>query len=237
MKLKVIGSGNITSKSNSASYLLDDTILIDAPNGICKALKNMNIEISKIRDILITHFHGDHFFDIPFILIDKLPYKGEFTNLYFNELDEEKIYMITKLAFKNKAKLIGDYFKYVYNSNFRIDKYEIERIKVNHSSYIECYGYIFKEDNKYIGFTGDTYLGDNVFKMASVCQHLICECNDKEFVGKKSHMCIDDIKQLAIKFPNCTFYTTHMADITRENLNKLNVKNIIVLKDGDEFIF
>lgn len=133
--------------------------------------------------------------------------------------------------------------KYVFiiveksNSNFKIDKYSIERIVVNHSSYIECYGYIFKEDNKHIGFTGDAYLCDNVFKMASICQHLICDCNDKEFAGKKSHMCIDDIKQLAIKFPNCTFYTTHMHDITRENLNKLNVNNIIVLQDGDEYIF
>jgi len=36
MKLKVIGSGNLYSSSNSASYLIDNKILIDVPNGICK---------------------------------------------------------------------------------------------------------------------------------------------------------------------------------------------------------
>ncbi len=61
MKLKVIGSGNIFSKQNSASYLIDDKILIDVPNGTCKTLKNIGIEPSKIDNILITHFHGDHF--------------------------------------------------------------------------------------------------------------------------------------------------------------------------------
>ena len=41
MKLKIIGSGNIFSKYNSASYLIDDKILIDVPNGTCKILKNV----------------------------------------------------------------------------------------------------------------------------------------------------------------------------------------------------
>ena len=74
MKLKVIGSGNIFSKQNSASYLIDDKILIDVPNGTCKTLKNIGIEPSKIDNILITHFHGDHFFDMPFVLTNQKIY-------------------------------------------------------------------------------------------------------------------------------------------------------------------
>lgn len=72
MKIEILGSGNIYSKWNSASYLVDDKILIDVPNGTHKTLKNRNIEPININKILITHFHGDHYFDLPFILLEKL---------------------------------------------------------------------------------------------------------------------------------------------------------------------
>ncbi len=237
MKLKVIGSGNLYSSSNSASYLIDNKILIDVPNGICKTLKNMDVDFSKITDLLITHFHGDHFFDLPFFLLYKMPYEGEFSNIYCTKEDVNKVYDITKLAFRNKAEKIKDYFKYVHDNKFKICAYDIEKILVNHSSYIESYGYVFHEGDKYIGFTGDSTPCNNIEEMASKCQHLICDCNDSEIMEKKSHISIDDIKKLAIKFPNCIFYTTHMHDITREKLKQLNIKNIVILKDGDEFIF
>lgn len=41
MKLKILGSVSIYSKDNSASCLIDDKILIDIPNGNCKALKKL----------------------------------------------------------------------------------------------------------------------------------------------------------------------------------------------------
>ncbi len=49
-------------------------------------------------------------------------------------------------------------------------------------------------------------------------------------------MGIDNIKILANKYPNCTFYTTHMDNLTREKLQELNESNIVILKDNDEFI-
>ena len=63
MKLQIIGSGGMWHKENSASYLIDDHILIDIPNGSCKNLYNLGVKTEKIDNVLITHFHGDHYFD------------------------------------------------------------------------------------------------------------------------------------------------------------------------------
>lgn len=235
MKLKIIGSGNITSKWNSASYLIDDNILIDVPNGTCKILKNIGVDPSKIKHILITHFHGDHFLDMPFILLNKIFYDSEYSNIYCDSTGENKVYDIIKLAYPNTVEKIKNYFKYICDDKFNIDEYEIEKIMLEHAKGIVDYGYIFYDDNKYIGFTGDSGLCENIEKMASKCNHLICDCN--YIVGKKSHIGIDNLKKLAIENPNCIFYTTHMDDTTREKLNELNMKNIVVLKDNDEFIF
>ena len=66
MNLQIIGSGGMWNKENSASYLIDNHILIDIPNGGCKNLYNFGNNIENIDNVLITHFHGDHYFDIPF---------------------------------------------------------------------------------------------------------------------------------------------------------------------------
>ena len=36
MKVKVIGSGSMWTKYNSACYLVDEDIMVDFPNGACK---------------------------------------------------------------------------------------------------------------------------------------------------------------------------------------------------------
>lgn len=235
MKLKVLGSGNIFSKYNSASYLVDDNILIDVPNGTCKILKNIGVELNNIKHIMITHFHGDHYLDMPFVLLNKIFDESDISNIYCDQTGENKIYNITKLAFPNKVDKIEKYFKYVNNERFNINSYKIEKIELQHEEGIQAYGYIFSKDDKYIGFTGDTGFCQNVEKMASKCSHLIIDCNS--IIGKKSHMGIDNVKKLAMKFQKCTFYTTHMDDTTRRDLRALEMKNIVVLKDNDEFEF
>lgn len=67
MKVRVVGSENIFSEFNSASYLIDEDILIDCPNGSWKQVRNLNKEPREISHICFTHFHGDHYFDVPFI--------------------------------------------------------------------------------------------------------------------------------------------------------------------------
>ncbi len=71
MKVKVIGSGSMWTKYNSACYLVDEDIMVDFPNGACKYLYRQNIKPSSVSKILLTHFHGDHYFDIPFLILNK----------------------------------------------------------------------------------------------------------------------------------------------------------------------
>ena len=60
MKVEVIGSGSIFSSQNSASYLVDDKILIDIPNGDCKALKRMKKDISTQTGQTVRMIRSSH---------------------------------------------------------------------------------------------------------------------------------------------------------------------------------
>lgn len=233
MKLQVIGTGGMWNKEASASYLIDDHILIDIPNGSCKNLYNLGVKAEYIDNVLITHFHGDHYFDIPFYLLKKSKEDELDVNIFCTKTGKKKIETLFKLGFPTASKnvLKSLHLSYNFSANFKIDNYEISRIKVSHGNFKPAYGYIIKSNDLTIGFTGDTGYCDNVDYMASVCDYLICDCSF--ILGNESHMGIDDIKKLATKYPDHKFVTSHMFSETIKEAKKLKINNIIVPNDGD----
>ena len=71
--LRVLGSGNAFCPPGRlhSCMLLDEKILIDAPPTILVQLQKNHILSSQITDLLITHWHGDHVFGLPFLLLDR----------------------------------------------------------------------------------------------------------------------------------------------------------------------
>ena len=94
MKIYTIGSGDMYSINNSASYLINDSILLDIPNGTCRELKRKNINIIDINHIIITHLHADHFFDLPFYLLCRSNGNIKSSIIYCNEEDNEKLMIV-----------------------------------------------------------------------------------------------------------------------------------------------
>ena len=69
MHIKTIGTGSFAVRQRSACTLIDGQILVDCGNGIVKTLLQQGIDLHKIHTILITHLHGDHFLDLPFLVL------------------------------------------------------------------------------------------------------------------------------------------------------------------------
>ena len=70
IKLTFLGtSGALPTKQRNLSGILvnfgSESILVDCGEGIQRQLKLANISPAKITRILITHWHGDHFFGLP----------------------------------------------------------------------------------------------------------------------------------------------------------------------------
>lgn len=234
MEIKVIGSGEMWTKYYSACYLIDDEILIDIPNGTCKALLGFDVSLAKIKHVLITHFHGDHFFDIPFYLLSRFKYNNEDKNVYIyaDKKGIKKIKKILKLAFPNSLAKINNNAKinYIYQKLFNINDYIVEKVVVDHGNLKPAFGYILKKDNVKIGFTGDTCYCKNVEYMASICDYLFCDCTF--ITGNSKHMGINDIKVLSDKYKNCKFVVSHLNDDTRIEIIKNKINNVIVPEDN-----
>lgn len=73
MKVTFLGTGSAvpTKKKNHTGILIsfaDENILIDCGEGIQRQFKYADISPTKLTKILITHWHGDHFFGLPGLL-------------------------------------------------------------------------------------------------------------------------------------------------------------------------
>lgn len=222
------------SKGNQASYLIDDSLLIDIPNGSLKELRRFDIVPTSINNILITHLHGDHYFDIPFYLLNKLKVPKDNINICVSRNGIRKIKHLTFLAFPYSTYSIFKKLNinFITKRKFTIDKYTITKLKMNHGSLKHSYGYIIDDGEKIVGITGDTSMCDNVKYMASIVDYLICDST--YITGDYKHMGIDNIKELAKANPSTKFILSHSSDKVKNT--DISLDNIIIPNDGDIFI-
>lgn len=241
MKLKTIGTGGVSAKDRSSCSLIDDRILIDCGNGILKTLLEQNVDISKIDTLLITHLHGDHFLDIPFLIMHRnfVSAKNEL-NIYGPEGTENTIAKLISLAYaeiddwtkaRDKAHVKFIEFKLLNNkevtSNYFVDSFE-----VSHGSFKPAYGYIIKCSNKSIGFSGDSAYCENIDKI--ICNSDLSVLDMNYINGNNKHMGIQNIEFLAKKYEK-RIILNHMSQEARELAKEKKIENLIVPNDGDEF--
>ena len=239
MKIKTIGTGSISADERSACTLIDEKILIDCGNGITKTLLQMGIDLGKIDILLITHLHGDHFFDIPFLILTKahrniknklyiycpigtINKVKDLLNIGFNNLTLEEICKNSNtefIEFDNLEKEV-------------IDNYYVKSYKVVHGSVLYPYGYTITKDNKTIGISGDSTYCDSIDKIVSSSDISILDMSRKE--ENKAHMGISEIKKIILKY-NKKVIATHIQEDTRKIVKNLNIENLIIPNDGDEF--
>lgn len=233
MKLKIIGSSIMWSKGNQASYLIDDRILIDIPNGCLKDLRRYNILPTSINNILITHMHGDHYFDIPFYLLNKLKDPSNLINISLPKNGIRKIRNLVYLAFPYSTYNIFHKLNinFITKNNFNIDKYNITKLKMNHGYLKQSYGYIIDDGKSKIGFTGDSSICPNIEYMCSIVDYIVVDSTYLN--GNNIHMGLDNIYNLASIYKDTIFILSHSSDKVKNT--KIEIDNIIIPNDGDEY--
>jgi len=148
MKINIIGNGSIGSKYMSASTLLDNHILVDVPNGVTKHLKCLGYDVLAIDTILLTHFHGDHFFDIPFFLLNKFFYQDTRKLTIVGPRGmAEKIEQLVELGFPNTWNQLMEcyeiqFIEYNEDTTIQLENMQIQAKEVQHADLKPAYGYI-----------------------------------------------------------------------------------------------
>ena len=251
MKLKVLGnSGPEFDSHNMPAFLIDGCLLLDAGT-IGWAKKEF--EKSKIPNILITHSHLDHIKGIPF-LADSLYMKhkglsvtvisipsvlqGLKNNLFNNVLWPD----FTRIPDRKKPVL--KLKKITAGKRFQVFKHTVIAYGVNHS--VPAVGYVIEDvRGKRILYTGDTGPTDLIWKTTGRIDCVIMEVSFpnkmEQFAIRTGHLTprlvAEELQKIAwqpgkiLINPQKPLY---LKQINRE-IKSLKMKNVTIVKDGDEY--
>ncbi|MBR7172313.1 MAG: ribonuclease Z [Clostridia bacterium] len=241
MKVNVLGTSCTWFTRNNTSFIIDDDIVFDVPSGNYKLI-TQNIDVKKIRCVLISHFHSDHFGDLRIITTEFLRHFEQFgrsehlriygpkgiaqriidTNIIFcSAQDEQSMEKLTKYI---------DFIELEDGFEFEEGGYKIKAYKMVHGA-AETFGFTFEDESgKTVAFSADTAMCDNLHKMLENANVAFVEMSAVK--PSLSHLNVDDFIELSKKYSNLVMYPVHTSDLSHDYAVEKGYK-LNYLNDGD----
>lgn len=240
MKLKVIGTSCTWFERNNTSFVIDKDIVFDVPDGNYKLISKYT-DISKLRCVLITHFHTDHFLDfriIATLIMRHFEKYGRTENLrvYSPKGIVEKMVQMAELSYSgndekdaDSIKKHIDFIEIEDGFEFEESDYKIKAYKMEHGA-PETYGFTFTDkDGKVFAFSSDTKMCDNLHKMLETADYAFVEMSST--IPHRSHLSINEFVELEKTYTNAKFYPVHTSDACQKYAIENNMNYV---NDGDE---
>jgi len=214
------------AKEQSACAIIDERIAIDCPDA--KTYLNGGADLKKLKTLCVTHFHADHDFGVPSLMlargnkpIDIIAPKG--CEKRYREMAKLSNFPIKSelhpmLYAKNNARFITS------------DNDNIQSYKMNHAN-LDAYGYTISDKHDITaGFTGDTTRCKNVDEIIKKSDIAFMDCTG----DGKVHMGIEEFFDLRETYrgKGKLLVPTHLTKSSRELLDLYGVETPY---DGKEY--
>lgn len=230
--LTVIGSGDAFGsggrlntcfhvKSGSGQFLIDcgATSLV--------GLKQHGFQVKDIDVILITHFHGDHYGGLPFILLDYARQKavGPLT-IVSPPGCKERVQSLLDLLYPGSLvvdELPLNFIEYQAFETIETTHFVLETFPVVHVEAALPNAFRIDIKGKIISYSGDTAWTPELLKVAAGADLFICQCNFYEKTSK-GHL---DYKTLLRYLPQLSckrIWLTHFDTEMLSNLEKIELE-------------
>ncbi|MBE7073985.1 MAG: ribonuclease Z [Clostridiales bacterium] len=211
MKIKVLGCSNSWTSRWTSCYQVNENILMDCGCDAYKAYLQTGKSLTDIKLFLITHFHADHIYGLNVFLT--FVHRNRTNKTYkptivgpkgIQKMCERVFYTSNLIKFD-----FSDYVNFVEvkdGDSFEFDGIKISAHKLNHGDVVD-FGYILNENEKSIGYTGDTTLVPALFKFIEKCD--TCIMNISRTKTNAKHLGVDAFEMLKTKYPNKKLLATH----------------------------
>ena len=211
----------------------DYRFLIDCGATSLLALRSGKVDIDNIDAIIVSHFHGDHYGGLPFLLL-----KANFVSTRSKPLHilgpsgiasrvgelMESMYAkvrVDQLSFEVK-------FHEFSPSGNELGPLQVESYPVIHVPESLPHGIRIQVEEKILSFSGDTGWTDKLYDISKAADLFICECNFYHTVSP-SHLNYRRIKQELDQLQCKRIVLNHLGP---EMLNKLDVIDLECSHDG-----
>lgn len=192
MQVKVIGAhGGVTRNYHATSFLIDESLLIDAGS----VASGLDIQAQlKIDNILLSHAHLDHTKDLAFICdncfgLREKPFEVYCHNSVYGAI---KKHLFNDVIWPDFSVLPAPDFPTIRFNEIESEKeiilgdYKVMPVHVNHPviKAKQAMGYIVEKDDKAILFTLDTKATDRIWEVAKNYKNLKAIFTEVSFPNK-----------------------------------------------------
>ncbi len=240
MKFTVLGCGDAFASGgqlNTCFHLQHQEVqvLLDCGATSLIAMRRQVIASVGIDYIILSHFHGDHFGGVPFLLLDSLVNKRTRPLTIISPPGgEARITQLLECLYPGVAQQISQYFtvNYLDFSTSPVDTphFEVKAVPVIHSPESLPHAIRLEWGGKTIGFSGDTEWTDALLPIADQADLFVCECNEYD-KASKGHI---SYHQLEPRLPHLRAKKTALTHLGESMLAHKAELAVACLEEGQQ---
>jgi len=239
VKIQFIGSGDAFGsggKLNTCFFVSapNSNFLIDCGASSLLGLKKAGINPNEIGTIFISHFHGDHFGGLPFLILDAhLVQKRSLPLTIVGPLGlEKRVHLVMEALFKGSTSISLDFeMKFIEVPDFEkreVDSISVVYYPVVHSPESNPHGLKVEISDKIIAYSGDSEWTESLIDLSRGSDLFIVECFN--FKGNlKYHMNYDLLVQNKGMIESRKIMLTHLG---QDMLSRIDDLEFEVCQDG-----
>ncbi len=246
-RIDFLGTGNAFMPPGRmhALALLDGCVLVDTPPTVLAQLRRCGSSPSELRHILITHWHADHIFGFPFLLLERKfisdPDFKSTLNVHLRPGGKELLSSLCNTGFPGSLEDSLDeriLWSESETGTLEDTDWSFERFAVEHVEQTDPHGYELIHSN---GFRflhcGDSGPCEEIDKRASRCQVVLLEMGIPDFVESPHHHTPSDVVAFSQRHPHATVLVTHNYSSARGEEIGFPMpelpESIVQIEDGD----
>ena len=201
---------------------------------------------------MITHWHGDHVFGFPFLLLERKYISDRLANqkihVHCPSGGEKRLRELCELAYPNSLndRLVSNtIWDETDAGNVQgVEGWKFERFKVFHNEEVDPHGYLMRHNSGFtLMHTGDSGPCEAIASRAPNCDIVVIELGVPDHVDTPYHFRPETLSNLATSCPDTIFLVTHTyTDDPRSGLTPSITdeipelpQNTIQVSDGDVF--